>query len=263
MPRTSKNSFEVINNEIHISREGWGEIALTTYRDDYYEELINYTWTKDNHGYLTNGKLGYLHRYIMGKWYDEEVLKKMTDDGWVVDHINNNSMDCRISNLEFLLKRHNTAKGLKLDIDREEHINHLTLNIQKDFDTGNYQLSLICNDPIVLVYPNGEIKQPIVIRLLYNCNYKIVFSDAEKILDLYDEYKRVNLAQLSHVAIKVEETEQIKLTDQEKEEIENKGRVFVERNGKFYAILGPNLQLVETDYIHGWDLSSDKQSNNF
>ena len=163
MPRTSKNSFEVINNEIHISREGWGEIALTTYRDDYYEELINYTWTKDNHGYLTNGKLGYLHRYIMGKWYDEEVLKKMTDDGWVVDHINNNSMDCRISNLEFLLKRHNTAKGLKLDIDREEHINHLTLNIQKDFDTGNYSkdcLTIVYKDNVSGEKKMYEIKEP-------------------------------------------------------------------------------------------------------
>ena len=35
MPRQSKNKFEIINNEIHITREGWPLIGLTTYREDY------------------------------------------------------------------------------------------------------------------------------------------------------------------------------------------------------------------------------------
>ena len=45
MPRTSKNKFEIINDEIHISKEGWPLIGLTTYREDYYEELTLKTWT--------------------------------------------------------------------------------------------------------------------------------------------------------------------------------------------------------------------------
>ena len=45
MPRTSKNKFEIINDEIHISKEGWPLIGLTTYREDYYEELTSKTWT--------------------------------------------------------------------------------------------------------------------------------------------------------------------------------------------------------------------------
>ena len=46
MPRTSKNKFEIINDEIHISKEGWPLIGLATYREDYYEE--SWTLTKAN-----------------------------------------------------------------------------------------------------------------------------------------------------------------------------------------------------------------------
>lgn len=45
MPRTSKNKFEIINDEINISKEGWPLIGLATYREDYYEELTSKTWT--------------------------------------------------------------------------------------------------------------------------------------------------------------------------------------------------------------------------
>lgn len=40
----------------------------------------------------------------MEKWYGKETLDEMTEKGWVVDHMNNNGYDCRICNLEFLLK---------------------------------------------------------------------------------------------------------------------------------------------------------------
>ena len=76
MPRTSKNKFEIINDEIYISKEGWPLIGLTTYREDYYEELTSKTWTltkanseTDDKGYLSNKTLGLLHRYIVAKWY--------------------------------------------------------------------------------------------------------------------------------------------------------------------------------------------------
>ena len=103
MPRTSKNKFEIINDEIHISKEGWPLIGLTTYREDYYEELTSKTWalTKansetDDKGYLSNKTLGVLHRYIVAKWYGQDVLDTMTQKGFVVDHLNNNHTDCRI-----------------------------------------------------------------------------------------------------------------------------------------------------------------------
>lgn len=107
MPRKSKNKFDIVNNEVHIYRDEWSKIALTTYREDYYEELSSKTWSLTNSNnveksYLKNKELGLLHRYIMAKWYGEDVLNSMTERGYIVEHMNNEHMDCRISNLEFL-----------------------------------------------------------------------------------------------------------------------------------------------------------------
>ena len=44
----SKNRFTLNGNEIHIFRENWPQIAMTTYREDYYEELTSVTWTENN-----------------------------------------------------------------------------------------------------------------------------------------------------------------------------------------------------------------------
>lgn len=60
----SKNTFERYGDEIHIFRDSWDQVAMTTYREDYYEELTSVTWTATPK-YLTNNKLGLLHRYIM------------------------------------------------------------------------------------------------------------------------------------------------------------------------------------------------------
>lgn len=74
MPRRSKNKFEVVNGDIHITKEDWPVVGMTTYRDDYFEELTSKTWTltkanggTDDKGYLSNGTLGLLHRYIVAK----------------------------------------------------------------------------------------------------------------------------------------------------------------------------------------------------
>ena len=49
----SKNKFERYGEDIHISRDTWEQIAMTTYRDDYYDEITSVTWTA-NKGYLVN-----------------------------------------------------------------------------------------------------------------------------------------------------------------------------------------------------------------
>ena len=163
MPRTSKNKFEIINDEIHISKEGWPLIGLTTYREDYYEELTSKTWTltkanseTDDKGYLSNKTLGLLHRYIVAKWYGQDVLDTMTQKGFVVDHLNNNHTDCRISNLEFLKKAYNTAKGQAFDVDSKMMEHHIAVNIFKDFSTGCYQITIGCNDDIVGETKDGK-----------------------------------------------------------------------------------------------------------
>lgn len=163
MPRQSKNKFEIVNNDVYITKDEWSIIGMTTYREDYYEELTSKTWrlTKansntDDKGYLSNSTLGLLHRYIAAKWYGEDVLKEMTEKGYVVDHMNNNHVDCRISNLEFLKKSYNTAKGQAFDVDSKDMKRHIAVNLFKDFSTGYYQITIGCNDDIIGIDVDGQ-----------------------------------------------------------------------------------------------------------
>lgn len=93
----------------------------------------------------------------------------------------------------------------------------------------------------------------IIIKLLYDCDYRIVISDAEKVLDMLDIYHRFNINELSYCDYKIEEPIPLQLTEKEIYEINNEGRVFVERDGKTYAILGLGLNLFETGFEEGWE----------
>ena len=107
--------FERDGDSITFFRSDRNEIMFTTYREDYWEDLISQTWRLNAQGYPTCSRLGDLHRYIMGKWYGEDVLEDLTQKGYVVDHLDNEHNNCIISNLEFLNKDFNTAKGQWLD----------------------------------------------------------------------------------------------------------------------------------------------------
>ena len=52
----------------------------------------------------------------MKKWYGEDFCKKTKDMNYVIDHMDNNSTNCCINNLYFLLDRYNKAKGMTLDL---------------------------------------------------------------------------------------------------------------------------------------------------
>lgn len=181
----SKNKFERVGNDVHIYRDGWDRIGQTTYREDYFEELTSVTWTNCK-GYLVNSRLGSLHRYIMSKWYGQKMLEEMSKRNWVVDHMNNDGFDCRISNLEFLSSNHNVAKGQTVDVEVEKMRQHIALTLCKDFSTGFYQMHIGCNDPIVLVNSSGKSKYVAKLSFLYDRDYKIVINDARDILLNYD-----------------------------------------------------------------------------
>ena len=227
MPRKSKNTFSVEGDTIFISRPEWKELASATYREDYYPELSSHTWGIQN-GYPSNQTLGGgLHRYMMAKWYGQDILDDMTERGFVVDHMNNNHMDCRICNLEFLKHNRNVAKGQYLDKEAKEQ-SGIALSIFKDFKTSCYQITVGCNDTITT--DSGDLVN--AVKLLYNCQYSMVVLDAEKILTQYEDEHRFSISNLSHCAQRIFFAPKIELTEEEK------NQAFVVRDGVTYLVLG-------------------------
>ena len=190
----------------------------------------------------------------MRKWYTDEVFDEFNKNGYIVEHLNNNHMDARISNLEFIKQCYNTAKGQTLDIDSKKISYRIALNIFKDFSTGYYQITIGCNDTIVGKDNNGNEFYVNEFRLLYTCDYRIVINDAENILFLYETEGRIDLSTLHAVEKKVVPAPKIQLTEEEKDS------TIVFRGGVPYIVIGNGKTFIDAvHYEEGWKPSQENK----
>lgn len=226
-----EQKIERLDDNITIHRPDRKEIMFTTYREDYWDELSKQTWRLDNKGYPICSKLGALHRYIMGKWYGEEALAEFTNKGYVVDHLDNQHNNCRISNLEFLKKDFNTSKGQWLDKQVKELELHFALAIYKDFKTGCFQITIGMNDSICRKDNDGNEHHVASVKFLYTKDYPIVIKDAEMmLLDL--ERQEFKASKYNACAIRIYDSIVLDLKDDEKE------APMVIRNGVPLMVIG-------------------------
>ena len=182
----TKNTFDILGDIVYIHRDEWESVASASIRDDYKDEMCSVTWTINN-GYLFNKKLGYLHIFVVKKWYGEDHYAEMLKAGFVVDHMDNNSFNCTITNLSFLSADENKAKGFTVDKLSEDK-SHIALSLFKDFNTGLYQITIHFNYPATAKITN--LSEAAVIELaylLYEDDYRIVLNDAREILYKYDQ----------------------------------------------------------------------------
>lgn len=232
---------------IFIKRDAWHSLCQTTYREDIFQEISSVTWSL-NKGYPTNGKFGDLHRYVMKKWYGEDIVKRFSEDGYVIDHMDNDHTNSCISNLYFLKQDYNTAKGQQFDKDSARIMKDLAISIARDFTTGYFQITIGCNAPIKCKDGHGHEHLVNVIRLLYEGNsYPIVINDADNIIQEYDSTKGFSIKSLHCVDAMVEFAPEIEFSEDEK-----KSGLAI-RNGQVYSVLGTGAcSLVKVHHIEGW-----------
>ena len=111
----------------------------------------------------------------------------MKEKDYVIDHMDNESTNCRIDNLTFLQNAYNKAKGLTFDQENKAK-EYIALTMLKDFDTELYQITIMFNYPAILQIEG--IGDPAVIELaylLYEGDYRKVIADAQAILLDYKE----------------------------------------------------------------------------
>ena len=111
----------------------------------------------------------------------------MYQNGYVIDHMDNNGHNCSIDNLCFLLADENKAKGFTVDKMSEEKT-HIALSLYKNFSTELIQITIMFNYPAIAKI--SKINSPAVIDLvylLYDREYPEVINDARTIL--YDYYR--------------------------------------------------------------------------
>lgn len=243
---SSKNTFMQNGDILTISREGWDIRPVATFREDYIDEMKSVTWGVNN-GYLYNRKLGYLHRYIVQKWYGQEVLDAFTKADCVVDHMDGNKYNCQISNLAFLSSDENKAKGFTVDKQRHEMQWNLALNMFRDFDTGYYQITIFFNKMMYLVNSaSGEYYPVSALKLLYTTGYEIVINDARSILLSYRENGKFGLGKLSYAEYRIEKARLFRLEEKDK------NRAVIEIDGEEYLIINEHTRMLKINYEKGW-----------
>ncbi|MDG0032734.1 HNH endonuclease [Priestia sp. Y58] len=172
-------------------------LGFTDYNESLWENIKKMNWNirfngKHKKPYIYSSNKGNkidLHRFVMEHWYGKSAMNVANENNYVVDHLSNESLDCRISNLCFIPKTLNTVKGIDFDIRRKAVERIFALNIFKDFTTQLFQITIVFNEPASFIDTDKNKRVPIAkFFLLYENKFRRVFNDAQTIInELLDE----------------------------------------------------------------------------
>ena len=111
--------IQEIGNTYELRRDQWkGHVARISKDEALLEEVKKYTWTyKDGaHPYLHCGKLNiYFHEFVLGFIYGADKINDMQAEGNIIEHLDNDGLNCTYENLHILSEDLNKAKAFTID----------------------------------------------------------------------------------------------------------------------------------------------------
>lgn len=106
--------IEVTDELITLQRDQWnGKKAKISNFPDLLDEVMKYTWTytEGNHPYLNSSKLKVsLHKFVLQYLYGKEKLDEMLGESNIIEHLDNDGLNCTYDNLHILSADLNKAK---------------------------------------------------------------------------------------------------------------------------------------------------------
>ena len=189
----------VDNNKIIIERLDLGVQATTTYLPGYKEfdvllkEIKSSLWTPTVKGHIKrshNGRTEFLHQLVYKTFNNERKLKSLYKQGFIIEHIDNNGLNCELENLAILTKRNNTLKGVRFDKLRKKNRDKLRIDIRAGFISGTYQINLTFLNKIRCRINSVEYENLFHLDLKYGngISYPEVLNDAQRMLDMISKY---------------------------------------------------------------------------
>ncbi|MGL5254031.1 MAG: hypothetical protein ACRC9L_03325 [Brevinema sp.] len=230
------------NDTIQFNAEGVNKLGFTNYTEELWEIIKNYTWSvkKDNNGlpkYLLANKLGKtLHQVVIDYYFTEKTRIDAYDKGYIIEHLDNNGFNCKISNLYFMKKLMNTYKGWGFDKNSKESIPIVAIKMFHIIETKRFQITLAFNTRFTNTSTGKDLCS---VKFLYDTSYEIVFQDAETILDYIVTNMHFDIIDLRELLrykdYRLEEYENFDLT----EEYANlQGGNCIVKDGKVYIVQG-------------------------
>lgn len=155
----------VLGDYIELKREQWrGHSARITKDPELLEEVKKYTWTYDDgkHPYLRNGVLGMsLHEFVLSHVYGHEYVKNMIQAGNIIEHLDNDGLNCSYDNLHIISGDWNKTKAFSIDKKSKEIENMFEMrayatDVYYCHKEKYFQLQVAMNDDIYINAKNNQ-----------------------------------------------------------------------------------------------------------
>lgn len=183
-----KNEKISIEGRTDFTPELWDKINSTSW---------SFTKKNDKYKYIYSRKMKlYLHQMVVDFYYSEDFRKKKYEKNWIIEHLNNNGCDCKISNLAFLNNYRNVCKGWKYDIDVEKIRHKFSIQIFNVFKSRTFQITVAFNQPFLEPSTNQLVD---TLRFFYSQDYEVVFQDADIFLDYLMEEDDIDFLKLRNI----------------------------------------------------------------
>lgn len=154
--------IEHAGNTVVLKRDQWKNHTATI--SDYpglLEEVKKHTWTycEGDHPYLICGKLRTsLHKFVLAFLYGEDQLNQMLNMNNIIEHLDNDGLNCAYDNLHIISADYNKAKAFTIDKERElgPEIPSYITDVYYSHEKKYYQMQVFFNRDVFRNISNGR-----------------------------------------------------------------------------------------------------------
>lgn len=235
--------IEKIGDQYELSRPQWGEHKAHISADPgLLEKVLKHTWTykKGEHAYLTTSIKGndgkrhtvYLHNFVLNYLCGTEKLKKMLEPDNIIEHLDNDGLNCSYTNLHILSDSLNKAKANTIDKEQKKTFTEIPAfiaDVYYAYRCHYFQMQITFNKTMIGHTVKGQ-TYPVESLILRYWDFYKLYIDWLRIID----FKHTHIFDVSAfrpAALFIKHSPQFELTEDEK-----KGAI-IERDGAHYLIL--------------------------
>lgn len=235
--------IEKIGDIYELSRPQWGDHrARISVYPGLLQKVCRHTWTyrRGEHPYLTTVMRGEdgrkhsvsLHKFVLDHLYGTQRLTEMLNPGMIIEHLDNDGLNCTYTNLHILPEEYNKAKAFTIDKEQGKPLTEIPAFIVDPFNAykkGYFQMQVTFNENLLARVSGEEIIPVESLYLIYK-NFTDLYSDWIRIIK-FKQAHLFNIGELRPDGLTVNVRPQFELTEEEK-----KGFI-CQRDGKLYLIL--------------------------
>lgn len=231
-----KPKIERIGNMILLKRDQWKDHTATI--SDYpglFDEVMKYTWTyyESDHPYLKCGKLNTsLHKFVLAFLYGADQLNHMLNNDNIIEHLDNDGLNCAYDNLHIISADYNKAKAFTIDKERalEPDIPSFITDVYYSHEKHYYQMQVFFNRDVFYNQSNG---QPIEELFFQYNDFRSLYIDWVYIYGCRQQ-GAFDLSTFHMSRLYAKNRPIIYLTEDEQD------HVFIQRDGQWFLRLNPD-----------------------